>query len=111
MDRGRQIDHNQNCNAVYLDQYGKGGKTSVKIHNPPGGATHFSLGWGNEPEVQQKVGRKRFDNKREQNMQSHVFDNQNKTNVHTNVRINNNPGGRDQIVFGTDSTNYDDYRK
>lgn len=110
MDRGRQIDHNQNTNAVYLDQYGQAGKTSVKIHNPPGGATHFSLAWGNEPENKPKIGRRRFEQK-DQNMKSNVFGQHDSNKVHTNVRINNNPGGKDQIVFGTDNICYDDYRK
>ena len=30
MDRGREIDNAQNTNAVYIDKYGNGGKTSVK---------------------------------------------------------------------------------
>ena len=45
MDIGRQIDSVQNSNAVYLDRFGKSGKTSTKIINPPGGQDHFSLGW------------------------------------------------------------------
>ena len=35
MDRGRQIDNIQNSNAVYIDRFGKSGKTSTKIINPP----------------------------------------------------------------------------
>ena len=45
MDRGRQIDNIQNSNAVYIDRFGKSGKTSTKIINPPGGKDNFSLGW------------------------------------------------------------------
>ena len=53
MDRGRQIDNIQNSNAVFLDRFGKSGKTSTKIINPPGGKDHFSLGWGDpEPSTQ-----------------------------------------------------------
>ena len=53
MDRGRQIDNVQNSNAVYLDRFGKSGKTSTKVINPPGGKDHFSLGWGDpEPSYQ-----------------------------------------------------------
>ena len=44
MDRGREIDNAQNTNAVYIDKYGNGGKTSVKTSNPPGGKSHFSFG-------------------------------------------------------------------
>lgn len=64
MDRGRQIDHTQNCDAQYYDKYGQGGHTSVKIANPPGGKSNFSLGWGGDPEPEQQphYGRKRFDN-------------------------------------------------
>ena len=35
MDKGREIDNAQNTNAVYIDKYGNGGKTSVKTSNPP----------------------------------------------------------------------------
>ena len=43
MDRGREIDNAQNTNAVYIDKYGNGGKTSVKTSNPPGGKSNFSF--------------------------------------------------------------------
>ena len=36
MDKGRQIDHNQNVNARFIDNFGAGQKTSVKTSNPPG---------------------------------------------------------------------------
>ena len=36
MDKGREIDNAQNTNAVYIDKYGNGGKTSVKTSNPGG---------------------------------------------------------------------------
>ena len=49
MDRGRQIDNVQNCNAVFIDRFGRSGKTSTRIMNPPGGKDHFSLGW-DEPQ-------------------------------------------------------------
>lgn len=66
MDRGRQIDHVQNTNAMAYDKFNKG-RTCVKIANPSGGKCHFSLGWDyipDENEVQQKKkgGKKRFDN-------------------------------------------------
>ena len=137
MDRGRQIDNIQNTNAVYLDQFGHCGKTSVRIANPPGGQSHFSLGWGADPEPQprQQGGRKRFDN---QNQQSQGFGynqppqqqqyppqqnqgfgqafgqnpRQNQQGgVHTSVKVSHNPGGKSNIIFGTDDTHYDDYRK
>ena len=31
--------------------------------------------------------------------------------VHTSVKVSNRPGGQSNIVFGTDDTNYDHYRK
>ena len=104
MDRGRQIDSIQNQNAVYIDNYGETRKTSVKIANPPGGRSNFSLGWGDDSHQQQekpKYGRKRFE------------PNQNslQNNVHTSVKVSHNPGGKSNIVFGTDQTSYEDYRK
>ena len=59
MDKGRQIDHNQNVNARFIDNFGTSQKTSVKIANPPGksffkflgGKSSFSLGWDNNAEV------------------------------------------------------------
>jgi len=36
MDKGRQIDHIQNVNARFIDNFGASQKTSVKIANPPG---------------------------------------------------------------------------
>ena len=112
MDRGRIIDNVQNVNAVNIDQYGKTGKTSTRVINPPGGKDHFSLGWGDnsEPEPQKpKFGRKRFE-------QNNNNDNQNPNQninkgVHTSVKVSNRPGGQSNIVFGTDDTNYDHYRK
>ena len=53
MDRGRQIDNVQNSNAVFLDRFGKSGKTSTKVINPPGGKDHFSLAW-DQPEQKQQ---------------------------------------------------------
>ena len=60
MEPGRSIDHAQNTNAVYIDQFGAGGKTSVRVHAPPGGESHFSIGWGgnDQPEPQQRQGRR-----------------------------------------------------
>ena len=50
MDRGRMIDHAQNVNAKNFDNFAKG-KTSIKLFHPPGGETHFKLGWDyDEPE-------------------------------------------------------------
>ena len=50
MDRGRMIDHVQNVNAKNFDNFAKG-KTSIKLFHPPGGETHFQLGWDyDEPE-------------------------------------------------------------
>jgi hypothetical protein len=49
MDRGRIIDNIQNTNARFIDKYGTSQKTSIRLLNPPGGKTSFSLGWeGND---------------------------------------------------------------
>lgn len=112
----------QNTNAVYLDNYGKGGKTSIRTLNPPGGQSHFSLGWDNNnqapPQEPQRFGRKRIDPNPPYD--PHAFGNVNRKpnqaynnagGVHTSVKVSSNPGGRSNIVFGTDNINYDDYRK
>ena len=31
--------------------------------------------------------------------------------VHTSVRVTKNPGGQSNIVFGTDDSNYEHYRR
>ena len=132
-DYGRVIDSTQNTNAVYIDRFGKSGKTSTKISNPPGGADHFSLGWGQAPEEPQKFGRKRFDQppkmgenmagKGEGGFKGSFGDNpknnsggakeskSNSTKPHTSVRVRQNPGGKSNIIFGDDDSNYDHYRK
>ena len=48
MDRGRMIDNIQNTNARFIDNYGSNHRTSIKMINPPGGRSSFSLGWGFE---------------------------------------------------------------
>ena len=125
MDRGRQIDNAQNSNAVYLDRFGKSGKTSTKVINPPGGKDHFSLGWGDpEPTYQsqkQSSNKPRIERKKEQEprtipSQYHPKTQQppqqhNQSQQHTSVRVNQRPGGNSNIVFGTDDSNYDHYRK
>ena len=125
MDRGRQIDNVQNSNAVYLDRFGKSGKTSTKVINPPGGKDHFSLGWGDpEPSYQsqkQSSNKPRIQRKKEQEPRSipsqyHPKTQQppqqnNPSQQHTSVRVNQRPGGNSNIIFGTDDSNYDHYRK
>ncbi len=125
MDRGRQIDNAQNSNAVYLDRFGKSGKTSTKVINPPGGKDHFSLGWGDpEPTYQsqkQSSNKPRIERKKEQEprtipSQYHPKTQQppqqnNQSQQHTSVRVNQRPGGNSNIIFGTDDSNYDHYRK
>ena len=125
MDRGRQIDNVQNSNAVYLDRFGKSGKTSTKVINPPGGKDHFSLGWGDpEPSYQsqkQSSNKPRIQRKKEQEPRSipaqyHPKSQQppqknNPSQQHTSVRVNQRPGGNSNIIFGTDDSNYDHYRK
>ncbi len=62
MDKGRQIDRNQNINAQYYDKFRSNGKTSTKIMHPPGGESHINLSWEiNEQEPNYKYGRKRFE--------------------------------------------------
>ena len=126
MDRGRQIDNVQNSNAVYLDRFGKSGKTSTKIINPPGGKDHFSLGWdepkqNNQPQKQQS-NKPRIERKKEQEprtipsqyhpkQQPHQPPVNNQNQQHTSVRVNQRPGGNSNIIFGTDDSNYEHYRK
>ena len=35
----------------------------------------------------------------------------NQNQQHTSVRVNQRPGGNSNIIFGTDDSNYDHYRK
>lgn len=132
MDRGRQIDNIQNTNAVFIDHYGNRGKTSVKTSNPPGGQSHFSLGWS-QPEPQQE---KQTQNSKEHNYGHNEVEQEQKPinrfgkgkqsyqqqqpepqqqpqpqQPHTSVKISRAPGGQSNIVFGTDDSNYNHYRK
>ena len=128
MDRGRQIDNIQNSNAVYLDRYGKSGKTSTKVINPPGGKDHFSLGWEEPKEIKTntqsqnpQTNKPRIERKKEtqprtipskyQPKTQPIKDNNNTNQTHTSVRVNQNPGGNSNIFFGNDDSNYDHYRK
>ena len=129
MDRGRQIDNIQNSNAVFLDKFGKSGKTSTKVINPPGGSSHFSLGWDDSPQnnqpQKQQSNKPRIERKKEQEprtipsqyrpkaqrTQQPPQQNQNQNQQHTSVRVNQRPGGNSNIVFGTDDSNYEHYRK
>ena len=127
MDRGRQIDNIQNSNAVYLDRFGKSGKTSTKIINPPGGKDHFSLGWEepkeNKPNTQTQkssMNKPRIERKKETEPRTipnkyipktQQMQNSNVNQQHTSVRVNQRPGGNSNIIFGTDDSNYDHYRK
>ena len=126
MDRGRQIDNVQNSNAVFLDRFGKSGKTSTKVINPPGGKDNFSLGW-DQPEPNQqsqkqpsnkpRIERKKDNEPRTIPSQYHPKTQQppqtnpNPNQQHTSVRVNQRPGGNSNIVFGTDDSNYEHYRK
>ncbi len=126
MDRGRQIDNIQNSNAVYLDRFGKSGKTSTKIINPPGGKDHFSLGW-DEPEPshqsqKQPSNKPRIERKKDEprtipsqyhskTQQAQPPQQLNPNQQHTSVRVNQRPGGNSNIIFGTDDSNYEHYRK
>ena len=127
MDRGRQIDNIQNSNAVYIDRYGKSGKTSTKIINPPGGKDNFSLGWEepkqsiqNNQSQKPSTNKPRIERKKETeprtiptkyNPKSQQVPPINQNQQHTSVRVNQRPGGNSNIIFGTDDSNYDHYRK
>ena len=131
MDRGRQIDNIQNSNAVFLDRFGKSGKTSTKVINPPGGKDHFSLGWeepqqqnqsqkpqSNKPRIERKKETEprtipsQYHPKTQQPQQApQQSPNQNQNQPHTSVRVNQRPGGTSNIIFGTDDSNYEHYRK
>ena len=127
MDRGRQIDNIQNSNAVYLDRFGKSGKTSTKIINPPGGKDHFSLGWEepkeNKPNTQTQkssMNKPRIERKRETEPRTipnkyipktQQMQNKNNFQQHTSVKVNQRPGGNSNIILGNDDSNYEHYRK
>ena len=127
MDRGRQIDNIQNSNAVYLDRFGKSGKTSTKIINPPGGKDHFSLGWEepkeNKPNTQTKkssMNKPRIERKKETEPRTipnkyipktQQMQNNNNFQQHTSVKVNQRPGGNSNIILGNDDSNYEHYRK
>ena len=127
---GRQIDNIQNSNAVYIDRFGKSGKTSTKIINPPGGKDNFSLAW-DEPKIniEQKnpqINKPRIERKKEteprtipnkyvpknqQNNSNNINNMNNSNQPKTSVRVNQRPGGNSNIIFGTDDSNYEHYRK
>ena len=134
MDRGRQIDNTQNVNARYIDNFGPNQKTSVRTTNPPGGKSSFSLGWSEpEPIVQKKTNNNNTYNNNEStnnNWKSIQNRNDNSQNVNdnnvnkifklfqnfnqsekTSVKVKYAPGGQSQISFGSDQTNYDDFKK
>ena len=124
MDMGRQIDNIQNNNAVYIDRFGKTGKTSTKIINPPGGKDHFSLGWEepkqNKPSTQAQNPKPRIERKKDEPRTipskyipktQPIQNNSNSNQQHTSVRVNQRPGGNSSIVFGNDDSNYEHYRK
>lgn len=72
--------------------------------------SHFSFGWSGQEEQEpvQKRGKKRFDQNND-NMIG-IMGGEQKP-VHTSVRVTKNPGGQSNIVFGTDDSNYEHYRK
>ena len=127
MDRGRQLDNIQNSNAVFLDRFGKSGKTSTKVINPPGGKDHFSLGWDepqpNNQEQKSQANKPRIERKKEteprsipsqyhpKTQQAHQSPQNYQNQQHTSVRVNQRPGGNSNIIFGTDDSNYEHYRK
>lgn len=133
MDRGRQIDNIQNTNAIFIDHYGNQGKTSVKTSNPPGGQSHFSFGWTqpepqqqpkppqsnkpstyaqNEPQQEQRSFNRFGKGKQQyQQPQSQPQQKEDLNKPHTSVKISRTPGGQSNIVFGTDDSNYNHYKK
>ena len=109
MDRGRQIDNIQNTNAVFIDNFGQHGKTSVKTSNPPGGKSNFSLGWCDQQDQPKPTqGKKRFAQQNSDNMNSIMGGGK---PVHTSVEVTKNPGGQSNSVFGADDSNYENYRR
>ncbi len=124
MDRGRQIDNVQNCNAVFIDKFGRSGKTSTRIINPPGGKDHFSLGWDeppkqtsqqqkpqyiqqpyDQPQYDQSSGNKqRIERKKEAQDLPRNIPQRGYGKYANNQQISN-------IIFGNDDSNYEHYRK
>lgn len=115
----------QNQNARYLDKFNTG-HTNVKIHNPPGGASSFSLGWDapekpapkkkisnnitNDYMPEQDYGNNNLNKRRSQNQDQGYYQNQNMDmNVNANINNDNFIGGgkkkvetkhRDNDIFG-----------
>ena len=102
----------------------------LKVINPPGGKDHFSLGWGdpepnpqsqkpqsNKPRIERKKEQEprtipsQYHPKTQQTQQPQQPPQQNLNQQHTSVRVNQRPGGNSNIVFGTDDSNYEHYRK
>ena len=89
---------------------------------------NFSLGWEepqknksniqsqNYPMNKPKIERKKETEPRTIPSKYHpktqpIQQNNNQNQPHTSVRINQRPGGNSNIIFGTDDSNYDHYRK
>ena len=97
MDRGRMIDNIQNTNARFIDNYGSNHRTSIKMINPPGGRSSFSLGWGFE----------------EPKKNSEMFNNTPTMGRNTNMISNNTQGINgtfDNTGYGINQ-NYQQYNK
>lgn len=110
----------QNVNARYIDKFNSGGTTSIKTHNPPGGKSTFSLGWGNDNETKTSSNKITKITKNEdlynyshgnntENKKSFKdlgnnkqTDNSNSNNIQekTSVRVRHAPGGQSSIKFG-----------
>lgn len=88
MDRGRIIDNAQNTNARFIDNYGTSQKTSVRITNPAGGKSSFSLGW-TEPEAQ-PVNRNRNNNASSNVSNNFNYNDNYNNNINNSVPMNNN---------------------
>jgi len=111
----------QNINARYIDKFNSGGTTSIKTHNPPGGKSTFSLGWGNDVNENKTTSTNKINKitKNEDlysysntntekntktfknlsnNKQSDIFNTNNQEK--TSVKVKHAPGGQSSIKFG-----------
>src|SRR5574343_518397 len=106
---------------------------SIKCNHPPGGSTNFSFGWG------QNLDNSSRDLKMTSTKITQTTDNKENTQYYTNrevakntakptfslfdsnyaessnksssIKITYAPGGKSNIVLGSDSRNYDEYRQ
>ena len=82
-------------------------KSSVKVSNPAGGKSQFSLGWGAD-DVEPKASKKQFTN---QNHQSFNIFGGDSTADKTSVKVSQKPGGNSSIVLGSEKSQFEDNKK